>query len=391
MREVDGGAEAYSTYREGLPSNPDFFPIGIWLESVIEPTDAVVDRAMGLNTYVDLTPNSDLTLAEKNNMDYLTSWPAKGHSGRVLGDEPDMWAGAGASSWTGRYPGDGTICSSGKTDCGYSVQKQLRKGLGEDTMTYANYGKGVTFWLGDQAASEFVNEFQDVVSADNYWFTDPNICGATEGGTKLADPRDLTPDECRLGANYGWTVDRVRGLVEPRGSKPVWAFVEVGHPFAVDSAPTITAEQIKSAVWSSIVHGARGIIYFNHSFAGDCPTQHVLRFCSQQLREDVGAINQQIAQLAPALNAPFADGLLSTDGDVDAAVKVYQGDLYVFAGATRTGSQRVKFDVPCLKPGAAEVIGEERSVEVLDETFEDDFVSADAVHLYRFAGNACGL
>ena len=49
--------------------------------------------------------------------------------------------------------------------------------------------------------------------------------------------------------------------------KPIWNFVEVGHPFTESNAPTITGPQIRAAVWHSIIAGARGIIYFNHTSA----------------------------------------------------------------------------------------------------------------------------
>ena len=64
----------------------------------------------------------------------------------------------------------------------------------------------MTFWEGDADAATFLNEFQDVVSADNYWFTDPFICGPGEGGAVLAGGQQLEPEKCRLAANYGWTV-----------------------------------------------------------------------------------------------------------------------------------------------------------------------------------------
>ncbi|MFP5019031.1 hypothetical protein ACKLTP_18990, partial [Paenarthrobacter ureafaciens] len=71
----------------------------------------------------------------------------------------------------------------------------------------------------DQARS-FVNDYQDVASADNYWFTDPNICAKSEGGALNGHLRDLTDEECRLAANYGWTVERVRELAGK--DSPVW-------------------------------------------------------------------------------------------------------------------------------------------------------------------------
>ena len=42
-------------------------------------------------------------------------------------------------------------------------------------MRYNNYGKGVMFWETNAQAARFVNDFQQVVSTDIYWFTDPNV------------------------------------------------------------------------------------------------------------------------------------------------------------------------------------------------------------------------
>ena len=44
-------------------------------------------------------------------------------------------------------------------------------------MTVTNYGKGVEFWMNDTDAARLVNFPTDVVSADTYFFTDPNIAG----------------------------------------------------------------------------------------------------------------------------------------------------------------------------------------------------------------------
>ena len=39
-----------------------FFPVGVWFESVTSQSDIDMDKAAGLNTYVELTDNSDLPL-----------------------------------------------------------------------------------------------------------------------------------------------------------------------------------------------------------------------------------------------------------------------------------------------------------------------------------------
>ena len=337
VRPVDGGPDYFAKYPNSLPTDPAYFPVGVWLESLVEPTDAPKDRLVGINLYVDLTGSSDITHATKEGMRALTSIPMPQAAGWMLSDEVDMWAGAGDAPWTGNWPGIGPICTPENQSCGYSVQRQLRKAVPAGALVYTNYGKGVTFWETNEQAAVFVNEFQDVVSADNYWFTDPYICGPSEGGAVFAAGAQLAPEKCRLAANYGWTVDRVRSLVTPAASKPVWSFVEVGHPFTQADAPTITGPEIRAAVWSSLIHGARGIVYFNHNFGGDCQTQHVLRGpCGDAVRPWVTDVNAQIARLAPVLNAPFLDNALSHGEGIDAAVKVHDGSS-VCPGRFRPG------------------------------------------------------
>jgi hypothetical protein len=238
-------------------------------------------------------------------------------------------------------------------------------------LRYANYGLGILDFESDAEAEVFVNHgFQDVVSADDYAFTHP--------GTSPSD---------RKGASYGGTVEHVRRLDGMDGERqPVWGFVEVGHPFTEDGSPTITAPQVRSAVWHSIIAGARGIVYFNHSFGGDCRSDDVLGAgCDPAMAPAVAALNRQVTELAPVLNAPFADGFATvTRGR--AAVMTKQGPdgaWYVFAGDTRAGrgDQEVTFEIAA--GSRVEVVEEDRTVPLAGGRFTDTFAGGDAVHIYR--------
>jgi hypothetical protein len=259
-------------------------------------------------------------------------------------------------------------------------------------MRFSNYGKGVTFWETNAEASRFVNEFQHVLSVDNYWFTDENICSEGEGGSLFTPPRRLPPDVCHAAANYGRTIDRVRSLVEPSGSKPVWGFVEVGHPSEGSTAPTITPQQITAAVWSTIIHGARGVAYFNHSFGGPCKTQHALREpCYKDVRAAVKQLNGRIKVLAPVLNAPFADGVVKAGAGVDVSTKWHDGHFYVLAGANQPSAQTAAFNLSCVGDATVTVLNEGRTVPVVNGAFSDRFADGNAVHIYRVdGGSSCG-
>ncbi|MBW0256406.1 hypothetical protein [Cellulomonas sp. PS-H5] len=384
-REVDGGPAFYDAFDPTLPAEQRAFPIGVWLESVTDPGDVRLDLAAGLTTYVDLTTDSDLALLDGTGLAALVGREDPRAAGGVLADEVDMWAGAGENGWTGLWPGQGEVCDPANTPCGYTVQAAVRAGLPADALTYANYGKGVAFRLDDAEAARFVNDYADVVSVDTYWFTDPHICGGHEGGMLLAGGQPLTERECRRPANYGRTVDRVRSLVDPPGSRPVWAFVELGHPFSEDDAPTITGPQVRAAVWSSVIHGARGVVYFNHSFGGACESFHLLReACGADVRPWVTDVNRQLTALGPALAAPFLDGAVLADGPVDTAVKVDGETQYLLAAATGDGAATVRFDLRCAADGTVTVLGEDRDLALADGAFADTFADGLAVHLYRY-------
>ena len=180
LRAVDGGSRYYDGFSSSLPVTPSFFPIGIWFQGVASSAEVEQDRGVGINLYVVLTDNSDLGVVGAAGAaaavepgqfpnDESSSRPGSETRAWFLGDEIDMQHGAG---WR----------PCGMPDSGYSCMQEARDGADDGRLGIANYGKGVTFWESDRDAATFVNRFQDVVSADNYWFTDPNICRSSEGG-----------------------------------------------------------------------------------------------------------------------------------------------------------------------------------------------------------------
>lgn len=389
LTEPDGGRAYFGRWDAALPSGPEFFPIGVWFESVVSQSDVDTDVAAGINTYVALTADSDVSLIEDNGLHAIPQYEEwvnqlgpdneSGINGWTLYDEVDMVEGPGT---------------------GFDTLAAITAGLPRDDgrLRYNNYGKGVLFWQSDDDAARFVNDYQDVVSADAYWFTDPNICGPSEGGALLSGGEPLTTESCRLAANYGTTIDRVRDLDGRDGRRvPVWAFIEVGHPFSEEDAPTIRPAEVRAAVWSSIVHGARGVIYFNHSFGGECFSYHALREpCYADVRSAVTETNAQITRLAPVLNSWTVDGFVTVEGAVDTLVKYQDGTFWVFATSRSPDPQSAVFRLSCVDDASVVVDGEDRTTTLSDGRFSDDFADGNAVHVYRIdagsdAAASCGI
>lgn len=397
LRSVDAPPGTASYAATPPIARASYFPVAVWFESVVGLADIARDKAVGINTYLELTSNSDLSLVRSSGMRAITTHSRGSDSdGYLLPDEVDMWAGPGSSAWTGNFPGQGPICDPEGSQCGYTVVSQAMEGVADNTFVWGQFGKGVTMWEADDEARGFVNGGPsggpDGVSADNYWFTDPNICSATEGGALVGKGAALPTQTCRRGYNYGLTVDRVRSLVRPAGSRPVWVFVEVGHPFSEDDAPTITARQIRDAVWSGLIHGAQGVVYFNHNFGGTCLSQHVLRdSCGSSVRRPVGRVNKAISRRSSLLAAPFVDGVAKASGSLDVAVKLYRGQLVLMVGRKTNGDARGAVRFSCGVGSRATTSGG-ATVRVRDRTLRLTVPAKRSVQFLRLKqGKTCGL
>lgn len=386
----EGGPGYYQKFPQAVAagwSDPNFFPVGVWYESVLTQSDVDKDRAVGLNSYFELTPNSDVDLLRRNRMTAVSSTQIPGAGDETVGwlltDEPDMWAGPGDAPWTGEYPGYGEICEPASAKCGYTVLRELQGRFPQDgRMRYANYGKGVFLWYTDAEVAAFVNDFTQVVSTDIYWYTDPNICGEAERFLSLS------PALCRLAANYGAVIDRQRELDSLDGKRqPIFGFVENGLPFTKGGGRAITGDQLKGAVMNSLIHEARGILYFNHNFEGDCQTQHVFREpCGDLVRPAATQVNKQIAELAPVLNTQSYEYVLNPQ--LDSMLKSHDGFHYVFAMVGRGNPAPGTYEMTLpngIDATHAEVLFENRTVPISEGRISDGFEAESSYHIYKIA------
>ena len=383
--EIDGGTDYFSQFSNSLPSDAHYFPIGVWYESVLSQADVNLDKAAGLNLYVVLTTNSNLSLIQNNGM-YAILQQSEWRTNRVAIENPAV------VGWELRDEIDMVQANAkGAAAARAELNNTIASLPNDGRFRYNNYGKGVVFWNSDSDAEQYVNAFQHTTSADTYWFTDPNIDGFSEGGRfLLGSDTQLTFTQTRRAANYGYTVDHMRKLDAMDGDiKPIWGFVEVGWPFTASAAQggrAIQPEEIRAAVWHSIIAGAQGIIYFNHSFGGPYQTQHALRdpdYAAQ--RAAVTSTNALIKQLAPVLSAPFHDGFVTIDNGVRVMAKKYAVDdkYYVFAGSLENTTSEPRFTLSGVTSGTATVIGENRTIPITSGRFSDTFADGNAIHIYR--------
>ena len=358
---VDGGPDYYSHFSNPLPSGPSYFPIMAWLRPVLDQSYIDRYKDFGLTGLVGVEnpEGTQENLLRQAGMHVLVQADERTRfndlgsetSGWVLADEQDMQLGP-------------TACPS--------AVNQVKSGLPADgRLRFNGYGKGVLVWETDNEAKCWLQQ-QDVSAADLYWFTDP---GDGQGN--------------RFGYKYGDNVQRLRYLRALGGGspEPIWMDVELGWPFtegAAQGGRRILPEECRSAVWHSIIAGARGIIYFDHNFGPGTPGATITNNGYPDTRAMMKSVNAQITALAPVLNSPTITSGVSASGPIRWLGKLTSGgQVYIFAGAT-TGAASATFRVP--SGTTAEAVGEGRSIPITSGTFTDSFADKNAIHIYKVGG-----
>ncbi|HEX7665876.1 MAG TPA: hypothetical protein VF407_15220, partial [Polyangiaceae bacterium] len=259
------------------------------------------------------------------------------------------------------------------------------------------------------------------------------------GGHLYDTKGDLTVDQIRRGFLYGDYVDAQRAELgtnaDGSGTTPIWGLVETGGAYTEDTtaASYIQPAELNQAVWMSILHGARGIIYFDHSFAGPAQsdnnvfdtyyktasnfpnTGNYANPSNVSMHAQVKATDALVAQLAPVIASPFALGYLTvtpkpvtcavpcaSDGasvfsttGIDTATKWYTGGgaltngAYVFASpraSEKATNIDATFTVADASATKAVLVGEsarEITIDPATHTFKDTFATGLTVHIYR--------
>jgi hypothetical protein len=366
LTPVDGGANYYAKFSSPLPTDPSYFPIGVWGAYNMTRANLDLDAAAGLNVYV--WPGNQVDM------------PAIKADGRfrVINDSASS-AGPETAGWK---LGDEDDASDTAT-CPNTLNQEKSHYPNDGRMWYANWTKGLALppggnayaanWWADAAEQNCWTNGVDLDSVDFYWFTDPWQGGPYYGFLYGDDIRNLRHADASDGQMH-----------------PHWGFVETGWPFP-NGSRAIQPAELRSAAWHQIIAGARGIIWFVHSFGGPhTGDQNTLRTNSEGTRPMVTSVDAQIKSLAPALNGPSVDSW-STTGDVETSVKWANGHFYVMAGA-KTGATSMTFSMPCVGDASAVVDGESRSVAVSNGSFTDSFADKTTIHIYRIdGGSTCGL
>jgi len=359
-------SSAHEDYPNGFPSDPSFFPIGVWNQS---PSRAPAYKAIGINTFVGLwkgPTEAQLAALARYNMFAVTSQNDIGlrsvNRGIIKGwlhdDEPDNAQPIGFGLYGSCIPATEIV-----------RRTQEMKAHDNTRPIMINFGQGIAnkFWQGRGPCSGDENYYSiaargvDVLSFDIYPLSSPipQVKGKLEyigsGVTRLI----------RLAAD----------------DQDVWAVVE--------AASAITPAQLRAEVWMAIIHGARGIVYFVHEFAPTFREDAIFRH--PDVVREVTEENELIRSLVPVLNSPNLSGMVAVHSNVpiDTMVKRYKDMIYVFAVAMADSTSRPRFTLEGLNAISAMVAGEKRCVTITDGVFEDGF-DGYGMHIYEIPMNGNG-
>jgi len=186
------------------------------------------------------------------------------------------------------------------------------------------------------------------------------------------------------GENYLWYVPKgVSRLVQwTNGEKIIWNCIECTR---ISSDKRATPHQVKAEVWMSLIHGSMGLIWFVHQW-NPVFNEHAL-LDDPEMLPAVTTINKQIHKLAPVLNSPTLRDFVTVKSSSDevpiaSMVKRYKEVIYIFTVGMRNAPAKCLFEVQGLPAMVkAEVLGEEREINIVNGKFEDEFNAYD-VHIY---------
>lgn len=361
--------------------DPNFFPISVFFG---KPSHASQYAALGVNTYhgaehdgstISSMTNAGMfviaqrewTTAEVGNDTKMVGWH--------LGDECDM--GTGGCNYDAN--GDGRVDEYD----GVIIQQRFAdevRALNDGRFVQANYGNGIlgTFWSSN--TFDDLMQMVDVATVDKYMYTSPHVWYITEQSSYWPKGAKVSSS-----AAYGWIADRMKLYLNPNDLHPNWPFVEVAKPYLTeDGAFTISPDQLEGAVWSAIIHEARGISYFQHNNNGTCGTYSLIE-CEQARKDKITAVHTKIRSLAPVINTQSYQ--YDFNNATDTMLKVYNGSAYIFAGIGLLESPGSKtFNLPAgINGTTVEVVGENRTIPITNRTFTDNFAAEYTHHVYKIA------
>ncbi len=365
----------YAAWSRGIPTDPSFFPIGVWLQGSWHATELA---GLGINIYVgnnagtDSLAASDLATLKAQGMYAILGQDSVGLANiddtTIVGwwmdpDEPDNAQDNGMGGY-GPPVSPSTLVTRYNSYKAADSTRPIYLGLGQG-VAFPNYeGRGSN----PPAESGYVPA-SDIISFDIYPY---NNCSG--------DANDkMTCGQFWLNASG---VDNEHMWANRK--QAAWTDIET-TVIGMGTSDGPTPVQTASEVWLALIHEAAGIEYFLDTWEPSFREDGI--FKDANMVTAVTALNKEIKSLAPELNSATLPGLVTVTSSnaaapIDTMVKASGTSLYVFSAISRTGTTMGSLQVNGMTGnGVATVVGENRTVAITAGKFSDAF-AANAVHIY---------
>lgn len=368
VRAAGAQTSPYSQWTYGPSTNPNFFPIGVWLQSAVHAQEF---QNIGVNMFIgfygDLDAasmttfgSSKMPVVPTQNSVGLTSPQRSWIWGWDQVDEPDN----AQSNGSGGY---GPCITPSALVSSYNAIK-------------ANDTKSPVFLNFGQGASNTTYNGRGSCTGDTTYYTQAIAAG------------DIISFDIYPVADYSGQLTLVPNGIDNLkkwaaqcncGSKPIWNFIET-TPFNGGATPT--PAQIQSEVWMSLIHGSQGIMYFVHVLSPTFREDGIFSYPASV--QAVTSIDAQITSLAPVLNSANVMGDIQVSSSasgvtIDSMEKNFGGSKYLFAVAMANNTTTGTFTVPGNPTATVTVLGESRTIAMNNGSFQDSFAGY-GVHLYQF-------
>ncbi|MEN8118172.1 MAG: hypothetical protein ABFS16_14400 [Bacteroidota bacterium] len=363
----------------GLPDDPAYFPIAVWLQDAEYAKDY---KEIGINLYVakwgkmteeylDLLKEAEMPIIcgldeiTKKHIEnpIIVGW-------HMLPDEPDN-----------AQPAKGEKHKYGPCEDPEDTKKKYDtiKAIDSTRPVYLGLGVGISYHGYRGRGGE--------CSGDTTMYPEYTKAGDIFGW----DVYPLAgPPQSRVFRDYSYIGYGMDNMMRWAHGKPTWMAIATTRIRKFGLMPN--GDNVQSAVWMAIIHGAKGIVYFSHGFYPKLDETGLLN--NKPVAEAVKKMNAQITELAPVINSPNVEGLVKVaerpfEQTVDLMVKKYNGDYYIFTieanGEQFSTSLILDKKIQGKK---VEVLYEGRTIDVQDGTFSDTFTKKEGFthHIYRISG-----
>ncbi|MDQ1318159.1 MAG: hypothetical protein QG588_1816 [Candidatus Poribacteria bacterium] len=355
-----------------------FFPIGIYyIPKSQEPFKELAEAGFNLvrcdsqdqldkaheynlKVWVSLGDRLDLSKGTKENEQYIRSKVAEFKPHPAL----FAWESMDEPAWTWKKPSEARASAEGLAQ-GHKLVKELDP----EHLLWINHAPRNT----TTTLAKF-SQNTDILACDVYPVISKDIdTDKTYAIMPNGKQTDLANQTISCVGEY---VDKMK-----KSAGDIRATWIVLQGFAWDDKLFPTYEETKFMAYNAIIHGVKGILYWGtHAM----PQPSDLWTDLKRVIHELGDFSPVLASpdVTCALSLEYEEMGFSIDSGVEYLVKDYEGVKYMITANTTIGPTKVTFsDIP-FPAKVAEVMFENRTCEISNNSFMDSFKPYE-VHIYR--------